>query len=250
MNIHTAGDLLNFHPHIHALAIYGAVDSSGNFYTLDSVNTDWLNTVFARNLFEALVKEELLDQDTVKSMLSWQHSGFNVWVGKPVKYSDADSLKFLARYLKKAPVSNQRIEFLEDLNTVRYIKYTDSGKEHKDFDPLHFLAEVSQHIPNKWEQTVRYMGICSARTRGAAKNTYSSINTAVTTDIDKPKPSKTWAACMKQLFEFDPLLCPKCGDNLKIKSFITNNKEIKKITEHHKLPAWRAPPPIKKKYLA
>lgn len=125
--------------HIHALAIYGAVDRSGNFYKLDSVNTDWLSTVFARNLFDALVKEELLDQDTVNSMLSWQHSGFNVWVGDPVKYSDADSVKFLARYLKKAPVSNQRIEFLEDLNTVRYIKYTDSGKEHRDFDPLHLL---------------------------------------------------------------------------------------------------------------
>ena len=93
--------------------------------------------------------------------------------------SDADSLKFLARYLKKAPVSNQRLEFLEDLNTVRYIKYTDSGKEHKDFDPLHFLAEVSQHIPNKWEQTIRYMGIYSARTRGAARNAFADTTHAV-----------------------------------------------------------------------
>ena len=249
MSLHTAGDLLNFHPHVHALAVYGAVDTSGNFYSLDSVNTDWLNTVFARNLFEALVKEELLDRDTVKSMQSWHHSGFNIWVGDPINYSDTDSLKFLARYLKKAPVSNQRIEFFEDLNTVRYIKYTDSGKEHKDFDPLHFLAEVSQHIPNKWEQTVRYMGICSARTRGAAKNN-SVIHAPLQIDTDKPAPSRTWAACMKKIFEFDPLVCPKCGANMKIKAFITDSKEITRITEHHKLPAWRAPPPIKKKFLA
>ena len=139
---------------------------------------------------------------------------------------------------------------VEDLNTVRYIKYTDSGKEHKDFDPLHFLAEVSQHIPNKWEQTIRYMGIYSARTRGAARNAFADTTDSSPTSIDKPKPSRTWAACMKQIFEFDPLLCPKCGGNMKIKSFITDNKEIHKITEHLKLPAWRAPPPIKKKFLA
>ena len=93
----------------------------------------------------------------------------------------------------------------------------------------------------KQSQTVRYMGICSARTRGAAKSTYSFINAAVT-DIDKPKPSKSWAACMKQIFEFDPLECPKCGSTMKIKSFITDSNEIRKITAHHMLPAWRAPP--------
>ena len=141
-----------------------------------------------------------------------------------------------------------QIEFLEDLNTVRYCKYTDAGKEHRDFDPLHFLAEVSQHIPNKWEQTVRYMGICSSRTRGAAKNTVITDFNPI--DLDKPKPSRTWAACMKQIFEFDPLICPKCGANMKIKSFITDDKEIQRITEHHRLPAWRAPPAIKKKFLA
>ena len=34
------------------------------------------------------------------------------------------------------------------------------------FDPLDFLAEVTQHIPNKGEHTVRYYGFYSNKSRG------------------------------------------------------------------------------------
>ena len=30
------------------------------------------------------------------------------------------------------------------------------------FDPLDFLAEVTQHIPNKGEHQIRYYGLCGA----------------------------------------------------------------------------------------
>ena len=34
------------------------------------------------------------------------------------------------------------------------------------FDPLDFLAEVTQHIPNKGEHTIRYYGWYSNKSRG------------------------------------------------------------------------------------
>jgi hypothetical protein len=109
-------------------------------------------------------------------MQSRQYSGFNVWlcrvlverVGTPVDHRDTATLQFLARYLKKAPLFNQRIELLEEVHLVRYAKY-------------------------------------SARTRGATKNKAALItNSASLTNpdvqADKPKPSKTWAQCMKLVF--------------------------------------------------
>lgn len=181
-------------------------------------------------------------------MSAWQHSGFNIWVGHPVPPEDADSLKFLARYLKKCPFSNKRIELLEDAAKVRYCKFTENGAHHRDFDPLAFLAELAQHIPNKWEQTVRYFGCYSARTRGAQKKKKQPPPLAASLERiepdDTPKPSSNWAACMKQIFELNPLLCPMCGGNMKIKSFFLKQNEISRLATHHKIPAWRAPPKL------
>ena len=192
-------------------------------------------------------KKTKLTEETINNMLAWQHSGFNVWIGEPVTPEDADSLKFLARYLKKCPFSSKRIELVENNSKIRYCKFTENGTHHRDFDPLAFLAELSQHIPNKWEQTVRYFGIYSARTRGALKKKKSTLPLAVTLDKkdeDKPKPSSKWAACMKQVFELNPLNCPKCGGDMKIKSFVLKQTEINRLAKYHKIPAWRAPPKL------
>ena len=58
----------------------------------------------------------------------------------------------------------------------------------------------------------------------------------------KPKPSRTWAACMKRVFEVDPLVCPKCGSQMKIKAFITDSKEIKRLCQNLGIIPWHAPP--------
>jgi len=163
-----------------------------------------------------------------------------------VEYGNTDPLKFLSRYLKKGAVFENRLEFLEDSQIVRYSKTADSSNtESRDFDPLHFLAELSQHIPNKWEQTTRYFGLYSARARGA-KKIHCSASAIEPLPEQNTKPSSAWAAAMKQVFEFDPLLCPKCGSSMKIKSFITDRIQIQKITDHYNISAWRAPPTIRK----
>jgi hypothetical protein len=53
--------------------------------------------------------------------------------------------------------------------------------------------------------------------------------------------SKTWRECIKKIWEADPLLCPKCGGEMKIISFITETKTIRKILEH--LGLWKEEPP-------
>ena len=53
---------------------------------------------------------------------------------------------------------------------VKYISYKDDEVSTRKFSPLEFLAEASQHIPLMWEQSTRYFGLYSARTRGASKH--------------------------------------------------------------------------------
>jgi len=50
---------------------------------------------------------------------------------------------------------------------------------------------------------------------------------------------------MKRVFEIDPLECPKCGANMKIKAFTLEQSEIKRLSENLGEVPWRAPPPIR-----
>ena len=45
-------------------------------------------------------------------MLSWEHSGLNVWSGEP--FTDPDTRRFLRRYLKKSRVSLERMSIRDD----------------------------------------------------------------------------------------------------------------------------------------
>ena len=74
------------------------------------------------------------------------------------------------------------------------------------------------------------------------------------------KCKMTWAALIKCIYEVDPLKCPKCGEEMRVISFIeakTQADVIKRILKHCGLPAshsfsegrWKdkapRPPPLK-----
>ena len=46
MALHTAGEELKFHPHVHAIALNGVIDDNGNFTQLSSVDTTLLESYF------------------------------------------------------------------------------------------------------------------------------------------------------------------------------------------------------------
>ena len=56
------------------------------------------------------------------------------------------------------------------------------------------------------------------------------------------RASRLWAMLIARIYEALPLLCPHCGQPLKIISFITAPKTVGRILEHLGLPA--TPPPI------
>ena len=164
---------------------------------------------------------------------------------------------FLGRYLAKAPIALSRLELLEHVldPTIRVHKQTNDIHEFRDFSPLEFLAELQCHVPDIWEQTTRFFGVYSARTRGA-KRRHEQFKQLLNNNLEplalasdsKVRPvsklpaSKYWAICIKRIFEVNPLECPKCHGQMQIKSFILNHREITKLMAHCGMSPWRAPP--------
>lgn len=127
---------------------------------------------------------------------------------------------------------------------INYASYRDGTKQIRSFSPLEFLAELQQHIPDTWEQTSRFFGIYSARTRGAKRLNYACLPIA---PLPEPlaKPSANWARLIKKIFEIDPLLCPRCKNSMAIKAFVTDPREIARLTKHLNIAEQRAPPKLK-----
>ena len=130
------------------------------------------------------------------------------------------------------------------------------------FSALDFLAEVTQHIPDKGEHLVRYFGWYSHRRRGireklrtAGEAEQPTIDrTALdarkgATDGPRPGSVSTWAMLIQRVYEVDPLECPECGGQMKVVSFLEPPQAdvIEKILQHCGL--WpssspRAPPEV------
>ncbi len=186
-----------------------------------------------------LHKRELLTDDVVAQILSQDHTGFGVWMGDPLH--DKESEQFVARYIERAPLSLEKL-FIQH-NSVAY--RTNDGTAH-EFDALEFLAELSCHIPKTYESITRYYGRYSSRRRGerAKLGAYSAQEPE--SDYRSEFRKSAWAACIKHIYEIDPLECPKCKSQMRIVAFIQDEHSIKDIMRAEGLPDFRAPPAIPK----
>jgi len=169
-----------------------------------------LELLFSEKLFYSLKEAGLIDESLIENMSSWAHSGFSAWVGKGKSVvENRNDVLFLARYLKKCPVVLDNIRLIEGEEVrVAYSSFFSDGERWREFRALDFLAELSQHIPDKWEQTTRYYGVYSARSRGKASELEEALEpeedaAVMAADMDKLPPSRSWAMCIRKVFEIE-----------------------------------------------
>ena len=137
-------------------------------------------------------------------MRSWKHSGFSVNNNVLIKANDKTGLERLVQYISRCPFSLERIIKLTDTDHVVYKaehkncrKFPDPGdgtlkagvsRNFQVFDPLDFIAEITQHIPNKGEHTIRYYGFYSNKARGVKTMGQTRSSTPVIPCIPIPIP--------------------------------------------------------------
>ena len=100
MALHSAGKLLQWHPHAHALCLAGAIMPDGSFKPLQ-IDAARLRQEFEIRVLAALVRKELITQEVADNILSWEHSGFSTFIGETIESTDTKQRLFVARYLKK-----------------------------------------------------------------------------------------------------------------------------------------------------
>ena len=170
-----------------------------------------------------------------------------MWVGPEILPEDGEARLFLSQYLTKCPVMLSRIS-IERRDGHDVVQYS-SDRGVKDFTPLDFLAALSAHVPDVYEQTIRFYGAYSPRSRGkrrkeSAADQLSPTPLSTLEPIPKRAASRSWARLIKKIYEVDPLICPKCGGQMKIKAFVTDPKEVSRLMQSLMIPNFHPPPPL------
>ena len=96
MTIHTFGEDLDFHPHLHALVADGLFARSGLFYGLPNVSLKPLEELFRARVITFLVDKDLLPPERANMLRGWVHSGFNVHRSRRVQPDKREDLERLA----------------------------------------------------------------------------------------------------------------------------------------------------------
>jgi hypothetical protein len=231
----------------------------GSFVEFDEFEEETLKTLsenFAKRVLSKLVKLDLVDPDASESLLQQEHTGFSVWVGDRIDGTDEERIKFLTRYIERAPISLEKVSLQGDMVLV---KSSNEMIPDANMTPLEFLAKLSLQIPNLHECTLRYYGALSYRKRGekikhetARKLSEAEQLLIMENSMSELEPRKyaspTWAECIRKTFELDPLLCPKCGGVMQIKSAIKDEAEIQSLAnELGGYESYHPPPPIEAK---
>ncbi len=263
MAIQTFGDYAKWHPHIHSLTADGLFDERGVFYCMPkTADIQPLAELFRANVLKILKRKGLIDDQLIAKLLKWQHtSGFSVHNGVRLARDDSKGLTAVAQYILRNPFAQGKITFNETTGMVVYkskmshSKAEGGKKNFVVYPACNFIAAITQHIPEKRCQMVRYYGWYSNKMRGERRKLEEELTAAnvaetkgdeaieiVDVSIYKPRriPTPTWRECIKKIWEIDPLKCPHCKAEMKIISFISEPKLVRKILEHLKL--WTTPP--------
>lgn len=120
------------------------------------------------------------------------------------------------------------------------------------FDALDWVHAVTTQIPDPRQHLVRYQGAYANRVRrlyrpevaeeadrsgeGGTQDKATQAPEAEAEAVPEwvAQRRRSWARLLRRIYEVDPLVCPRCGDELKIVAVITGPVVVDQILAHRK----------------
>jgi len=152
----SAGNLLDWHPHVHLLVSWGLFRRDGSFIPVEGTpDPETVAQLFRHKVLRMLLDEGAIEETVVQNLLAWPHTGFGTHVSRAIPV-DETTPGVVARYIARPPITPERM--LGEVNQDQIICRSDAVHPRRQasfrvIDPLDFLAEMSAHIPDAHEKT-------------------------------------------------------------------------------------------------
>ena len=218
--LHTWGQNISFHPHLHCIVPAGGATQQGKWKSLSKAAkvkyATYLYPVKAlskeyRKIFMRLLKANVdIEPEHQPNKQLQQKLSDHKWVvyAKQPFFGAMQVIQYLGRYTHKVAISNHRIKSVEDGQVTFSWKDYRHGDVQKEMtiQATEFLRRFCQHILPFRFVKIRHYGILSSRNKLKLRDVQFGMGIVV-----EKKPKPTWQEVCKQKLNFDPELCPHCN---------------------------------------
>lgn len=221
--LHTNGQDLSFHPHIHCIVSGGGINKEGNWVKEKRANGNYLypkakmekeyKTYFLKMLQKLTTQKKLKITDATalqKTIENLRHVRWNVYANAPFG-GPAQILEYLGRYTHKTAITAHRIKKITGTAiTFTYKDYAD-GKKQKQMALSHekFALRFEQHILPARFVKIRHCGYLA---HNGKNQRIAAIHQQLNLPTPMPKVIIPFSLQMLQRTGVDYTLCPKCKE--------------------------------------
>jgi hypothetical protein len=205
--LHTWGQTLTLHPHLHCIVPGGGLTKAGNWKTAKSDGKYLFNvkamSIAFRGRYLAALKELLPEEMTPALLNSLYKHNWVVYAKRPFT-GPQSVVEYLGRYTHKIAISNHRIKHVDDSDvTFGYKDYKLRVKKEMRLDIGEFIRRYSLHILPKGLVRIRHYGILSSTSKKVA---------AISIKEQLPK-IKPLAIIRPVATAYNPVKCPGCKED-------------------------------------
>ena len=232
--LHTWGQNLSLHPHVHMIIPGGGITETGHWKQAKSNGTflfpiKAMSMVYKNKFMEKL--KRFLEKEKIDLEVSLRRSLYNKnWVvyAKQPFLGPKQVIEYLGRYTHKIAISNHRIKSIaQGKVTFSYKDYAHGGvKKMMVLDAVEILRRFCLHILPPQFVKMRHYGLLASRNKQKLKMLQLKMGI-----VRAKKQKQDWKEIAKTKLNFDVDACPCCktGRMICIMTFQANAPPLELI---------------------
>jgi len=219
--LQTAGRSGHYNPHLHILMTAGGIDPLEQWQNITYIPYDMMHRKWQYYLLKMLrdkVSDPAVERDIDRAWREYP-KGFVAFLQPGEVPPGGQGLaQYLAKYVVSPPISVRRIEKYDGKTVSYWYRDHKTGQiEHEIIPVLQFIGRMVQHILPKGFHRIRYYGLHgNVRYKKMREQLADIIPTQMPADPRgyRVLPQKPFQQRFFESFGKNPLLCPKCGDDM------------------------------------
>ena len=221
--LQTAGRSGHYNPHLHILMTAGGIDPLEQWQNVSYIPYDMMHRKWQYHLLK-MMRENVSDPAIEKDVdRAWEDypKGFVAFLQPGEVPPGGQGLaQYLAKYVVSPPISIRRIERYDGKTVGYWYRDHKTGQiEHETLPALRFIGRMVQHILPKGFHRIRYYGLHGNVRYQKMRERLADIIPAQTPSDPRGYrvlPAKPFQQRFFDSFGKDPLLCPKCDNEMSL----------------------------------
>jgi len=210
--LHTWGQNLSLHPHIHCVVPGGGINFRGQWKQVSTsengkvflFRVENLSNVFRGKFIDALKKKLPQSKKFINDLYK---TDWVVYSKEPFAGPE-QVIEYLGRYTHKVAIGNHRLLNVDETGvSFSWRDYRDNIEKVMPLEGAEFLRRFCMHILPKRFVRIRHYGLLST----ARRQELRELQEAFGINSPETREKKNWKDVCREHLNYDPDICPQCG---------------------------------------